>query len=48
MKREWVLSVRAACVAAEVPFFFKQWGGPHKKTAGRVLEDRIWDEMPWK
>lgn len=28
------------------PFFFKQWGGVHKKRAGRLLEGRIWDQMP--
>jgi hypothetical protein len=29
-----------------VPFFFKQWGGKNKKQAGRVLERRVWNEMP--
>jgi hypothetical protein len=29
-----------------VPFFFKQWGGVHKKKAGRVLDGRVWDEYP--
>jgi len=29
-----------------VPFFFKQWGGKNKKRAGRLLEDRTWDELP--
>jgi protein gp37 len=33
-------------VAANVPFFFKQWGGRQKKKNGRVLEGRTWDEMP--
>jgi protein gp37 len=43
---EWVTSVRDQCVAARVPFFFKQWGGVRKKLAGRELEGRTWDEMP--
>jgi protein gp37 len=26
MKKEWAAGIRDACAAAEVPFFFKQWG----------------------
>lgn len=48
MDAEWVLSIRNQCRAANVPFFFKQWGGKNKKKAGRVLEGRTWDEMPLK
>jgi len=44
--QEWVTSIRDQCLAAKVPFFFKQWGGVHKKRAGRILEGRTWDEMP--
>jgi len=46
MKAEWVTSIRDQCREARVPFFFKQWGGPQKKRAGRELEGRTWDEMP--
>lgn len=42
----WVTEVRDQCLAAGVPFFFKQWGGVRKKRAGRMLEGRTWDEMP--
>jgi protein gp37 len=42
----WAKEIRDQCLAARVPFFFKQWGGVHKKKAGRVLEGHIWDEMP--
>lgn len=42
----WVKSLRDICVKAEVPFFFKQWGGTRKKATGRLLEGRTWDEMP--
>jgi len=42
----WVTAVRDQCLAAGVPFFFKQWGGVRKKRAGRLLEGRTWDEMP--
>src|SRR6202521_5193666 len=37
IKQEWVMSVRDQCRAAQVPFFFKQWGGKNKKKAGRML-----------
>ncbi len=42
----WVTQVRDQCLAAGVPFFFKQWGGVRKKRAGRLLEGRTWDEVP--
>ena len=42
----WVRSVRDQCVAASVPFFFKQWGGRTSKSGGRDLDGRTWDEMP--
>jgi protein gp37 len=43
---EWVRGIRDQCVAANVPFFFKQWGGRTPKSGGRVLDGRTWDEMP--
>ncbi len=43
---EWIIDIRDQCLAANVPFFFKQWGGVRKKTTGRFLEGRTWDEMP--
>ncbi len=46
MQKEWVLDIRDQCLTANVPFFFKQWGGTKKKQAGRQLEGRTWDEMP--
>jgi protein gp37 len=46
MKPEWVTSIRDQCVEANVPFFFKQWGGVWKKKFGRELEGRLWDQMP--
>jgi len=42
----WVSSLRDQCVAAGVPFFFKQWGGTTPKAGGRRLDGREWDEMP--
>lgn len=46
MEREWVLSILRQCRAQGVRFFFKQWGGVHKKKAGRLLNGRTYDEMP--
>jgi protein gp37 len=46
IKEEWVVAIKEACITAGVPFFFKQWGGVHKKRNGRELEGRTWDEMP--
>lgn len=46
MNAEWVLSIRDQCLRANVPFFFKQWGGVRKKKFGRTLDGRTWDEMP--
>lgn len=46
MREEWVLGIRDQCRAAQVPFFFKQWGGVQKCRTGRLLEGRTWDELP--
>ena len=48
IREEWVLDIRDQCLKNQVPFFFKQWGGKNKKKNGRLLENRIWDEMPIK
>jgi protein gp37 len=42
----WVADLRDACAAAEVAFFFKQWGGRTPKAGGRDLEGRTWDALP--
>ena len=42
----WVTEIRDQCIAQNVPFFFKQWGGVNKKKTGRLLEDKTWDQMP--
>jgi protein gp37 len=46
MKKEWVLSIRDQCERAEVPFFFKQWGGVRKSKAGRELDGKTYDNVP--
>ncbi|MEA5572646.1 phage Gp37/Gp68 family protein [Calothrix sp. UHCC 0171] len=46
MKIEWVEDIRDQCQAAKVAFFFKQIGGRTSKAGGRLLDGKIWDEMP--
>jgi len=46
MESDWVVDIRDQCVGADVPFFFKQWGGTNKKKAGRELKGETWSEMP--
>lgn len=53
MSAEWASSLRDQCAAADVPFFFKQWGAYDlggrrvgKKKAGRELDGRTWNGMP--
>ena len=46
MDKEWVRSLRSQCQSTGVPFFFKQWGGVHKSRAGRLLDGRLYDELP--
>ena len=46
MNSAWVTNLRDQCVSADVPFFFKQWGGVNKGKTGRELDGRLWDEMP--
>jgi protein gp37 len=48
MDREWAVDIRDQCRAADVAFFFKQWGGRSPKTGGRLLEGREWNEFPRK
>lgn len=42
----WVLEIRDQCLSAGVAFFFKQWGGVNKKSTGRLLQGRTWDQLP--
>jgi protein gp37 len=46
MKPGWVVDIRDQCLAADIPFFFKQWGGVNQKKNGRMLENEIWDHTP--
>lgn len=53
MKQEWVKNVQRQAERSGAAFFFKQWGGwgadgvkRNKKTNGRILEGRVWDNYP--
>lgn len=46
LEKEWVTSIRDQCTKADVPFFFKQWGGVRKKQAGRALDGQTYDGFP--
>ena len=46
LKLEWVTNIRDQCLQANVPFFFKQWGGIQKKKNGRTLEGQTWNQLP--
>jgi protein gp37 len=46
MQGDWVSRIKDQCRAADVAFFFKQWGGVRKKEAGRTLDGVTYDELP--
>lgn len=53
MNPVWARDIRDQCKKYNVHFFFKQWGAFNakgervgKKTAGRTLDGKTWDEMP--
>lgn len=46
IKTEWILEIKKHCHHANVPFFFKQWGGRNKKKNGRILQGNTWEELP--
>ncbi|KAB2846233.1 MAG: phage Gp37/Gp68 family protein [Melioribacteraceae bacterium] len=46
MEPEWVIDIQEQCEEKGVAFFFKQWGGTNKKKTGRILNGKIYSEMP--
>jgi protein gp37 len=46
IEADWVRSIRDHCIATDTAFFFKQWGGFNKKKAGKLLDEKIWNQMP--
>jgi protein gp37 len=46
MEREWAVDIKNQCQEQDIPFFFKQWGGTNKKKNGRLLEGKLYNNMP--
>jgi len=46
MAESWVTLILDQCREANIPFFFKQWGGVQKKRNGRILAGQTYNEMP--
>ena len=43
---DWVRDLRDRCCKENVAFFHKQWGGRTSKSGGRLLDDKIWSDIP--
>ena len=43
---DWARQARDQCVAAGVPYFFKQVGGLTPKSGGDLLDGQIWHQFP--
>lgn len=43
---EWVIDIKSQCEVNNIPFFFKQWGGVHKKKNGRELQGKCYNDVP--
>ena len=43
---DWIRSLRDQCVEAEIPFFFKQWGGGTNRKVKPLLDGKVWDQYP--
>jgi protein gp37 len=46
LNEDWAMDIKEKCQTSNIPFFFKQWGGVNKKKSGRLLEGRLWNQMP--
>jgi protein gp37 len=46
VEASWVRSIRDLCRAADVAFFFKQWGGVTPIAGGNSLDGRRWLQYP--
>ncbi len=46
MHPEWARDIRDQCAAADIPFFFKQWGGVTSKSGGDLLDGQQYHAWP--
>lgn len=43
---DWVRGIRDLCIARDVAYFHKQWGGRSPKAGGRELDGEEWSQFP--
>lgn len=46
MHKKWVIDIMTQCERVNIAFFFKQWGGTNKKKSGRVLDGKVYSDIP--
>jgi len=46
VSREWIVALRDQCICANVPFYFKQWGGFPKAKLGCELDGKEYKAPP--
>jgi protein gp37 len=46
LEDECVVGIRDHCYGSDVACFFKQWGRTYKKMNGRLLNGKMWNDMP--
>lgn len=46
MQAEWARDLRDQAVSADIPFYFKQWGGADSASRGRQLDGQLWEQIP--
>ena len=46
IKEEWIIQLRDMAHETDTAFFFKQWGGIHKKANGKELRGKEYMAYP--
>ena len=46
IRKSWVTDIKNRCIESNTPFFFKQWGGTDRKKSSRLLDGKLWEELP--
>ena len=46
MNLEWARQIRDTCKKYDVPFWFKQAGGPGRDKGGKILDGRLYKQWP--
>lgn len=46
LDERWVIEIRDKCIDKDIKFFFKQWGGWNKKKNGRLLQGKLYSDLP--